>query len=1083
MLCPELSAMYLLCAWLAVIQFIHCSAFNMAVKHATVIPDPARDDNSYFGYTLEFRKYEASQPRLIVGAPRGTYYRNITRTGLVYECSVDANDTCYVRELETIGDVSRRDIKENTWIGGTIAVQDETEGNVVICGFRVKTKSHLMPGMCHFLKNKGEFERLKPVQNYFSYVEGQKPESVFIHAISQAGFSAHFVPGKNQLLVGAPGTFYWGGELIVYHQTEKRFGSSLVRDFGSPSANNMSAISETYSYAGYAVASGRFHDNRNIISYIVGAPRALRSTCTGHVLIMNTNINNSWKLAMKLQGQQMGEYFGSSLLATDINSDGRDDLIVGAPLYTYKPSDKSYTGYDEGRIYVYVNNKKGILEHLETDEPIMGSIFPGARFGSSLTDVGDINRDGFKDIAVGAPYEDGKGAIYIYHGSFNGLEKKCSQKILAKDISLDLIGFGISITRGLDIDKNSFNDIAVGSYASGHVVIIRSHPIIEFHATIDSSMDQLSINTQKFNISACLRYTTNADTDILQTLEATMRLRVDPSHGRATFQVLSSKRSSQGRQTQLQRNINDCWQLTVILKENNTQVVQPIEIIMTFGLLHDARENKDFCSHCPITDPSKPSSVSRKIPFANGCKDIIVCRSDLKISATFVNTEEPFTIGSAQNITLRVEVTNSGDPAYLTRLHFTVPKETRLNRIPQTCYKQDAASDYSDTNQEILVCNLGNPLYGSSYPAKQKNTVNFDIDMKMVNIDTRELIFNMSANTASQELNNDDNVLILLLPLQLAADITITGRAIKEQIFVTNTENKQLDVFHMYEVTNFGPSRVEQVDMEFRIPVAVHQDSKDIIFSHLFEPSVVLKDQQFPCVVNGTFLPNVDEWMTEDNTLSQGSHEGDTDIDETLRVSRRRRRSILDYEKWQVDRTKTPDVPANRTMFVNCTGGDSSSLCLLVRCHAGPLIIPADTAYVNIKMNVKLNVLELLMKGKDMIKLTSVGRVSISNGEKYINLPYNRPNVANVHTNFLGQVTGEEVSSWILPLSVAAGILLLMILTTTLLKAGFFRRSDKEKLEALRNSAAKEDFGVTDDHVDCADDIALHQNDTDDTED
>lgn len=72
---------------------------------------------------------------------------------------------------------------------------------------------------------------------------------------------------------------------------------------------------------------------------------------------MNTHSNNSWKLAMKLHGQQMGEYFGSSLLATDINGDGKDDLIVGAPMYTYNRSD-SYVGFDEGRIYVYINNKK-----------------------------------------------------------------------------------------------------------------------------------------------------------------------------------------------------------------------------------------------------------------------------------------------------------------------------------------------------------------------------------------------------------------------------------------------------------------------------------------------------------------------------------------------------------------------------------------------------------------------------------------------------------------------------------------------------------------------------------------------------
>lgn len=58
----------------------------------------------------------------------------------------------------------------------------------------------------------------------------------------------------------------------------------------------------------------------------------------------------------------MGEYFGSSLLATDINDDNLDDLIVGAPIFTNKRSSVTHTGFDEGRIYVYVNKKVPLLD-------------------------------------------------------------------------------------------------------------------------------------------------------------------------------------------------------------------------------------------------------------------------------------------------------------------------------------------------------------------------------------------------------------------------------------------------------------------------------------------------------------------------------------------------------------------------------------------------------------------------------------------------------------------------------------------------------------------------------------------------
>ena len=42
-------------------------------------------------------------------------------------------------------------------------------------------------------------------------------------------------------------------------------------------------------------------------------------------------------------GRQCGEYFGSSLAAVDVNGDGVDELIIGAPLYSSKPAITSKT--------------------------------------------------------------------------------------------------------------------------------------------------------------------------------------------------------------------------------------------------------------------------------------------------------------------------------------------------------------------------------------------------------------------------------------------------------------------------------------------------------------------------------------------------------------------------------------------------------------------------------------------------------------------------------------------------------------------------------------------------------------------
>ena len=59
-----------------------------------------------------------------------------------------------------------------------------------------------------------------------------------------------------------------------------------------------------------------------------------------------------------LTGTQVGAYFGYSLAVLDINGDGNDDIVIGAPLHTDLA--KSSTLYETGRIYIVYQNDQVI---------------------------------------------------------------------------------------------------------------------------------------------------------------------------------------------------------------------------------------------------------------------------------------------------------------------------------------------------------------------------------------------------------------------------------------------------------------------------------------------------------------------------------------------------------------------------------------------------------------------------------------------------------------------------------------------------------------------------------------------------
>ena len=135
-----------------------------------------------------------------------------------------------------------------------------------------------------------------------------------------------------------------------------------------------------------------------------------------------------------------------------------------------------------------------------------------SRFGMALAYLGDIDHDGFGDFAVGAPYAgiEGRGAVYIYQGSRNGLLEKYSQVIYASELEGRVRTFGFSIGGGLDLDGNLYPDMVVGAYESNQAMFFRSRPVIqinETYVTLGSSTKFVFLDDRSCTLSGGTRVT------------------------------------------------------------------------------------------------------------------------------------------------------------------------------------------------------------------------------------------------------------------------------------------------------------------------------------------------------------------------------------------------------------------------------------------------------------------------------------------------------------------------------------------------------------------------------------------------
>ncbi|XP_046565305.1 integrin alpha-3-like [Haliotis rubra] len=1038
-----------------------CSGYNFDVVHARVLHGP---EKSMFGYASAFKRTQSGY-KIIVGAPKDN------STGATHECDVTEPFSCVKMHF-------RKEIKEapsGAWyvdneMYGSVIVQ--TNDSTTVCAPRFNDLRYegrgaaFLIGRCvndNVNMRSAEFYPLD-TKTYFKEIslDSGISKNVLWNGMGQAGMSGDAM-ADGGVLIGVPGFKEWrGGVVLLKKEGDIVRRLELEMRFRIPE----------YSYLGYSVVTGKLCGQKDTC-FAAGAPRA------EIVHVVNyTSSNNLLALVKSLRGEQAGAYFGASLCTVDVNGDDFDDLLVGAPYFTDSNdgSDHKKKIYmDEGRVFVYLNLLNDNRQRVLTQSSVLkGKNEHGARFGTSISNLGDINGDGYADVAVGAPYEDeGRGAVYIYHGGEGGVNAEAMQRIGGRDINdtETVTSFGWSISKPADVDRNGYPDIAVGAYLSDSAVILRTRPIVDLHANVttdpqliikDRSNCPAGTNTDRcFLLRICFHYT---GVSLPSSLIFDYVLSVDTYKGNGQKRILMN--STQGYVDSISDVITAnsqtgaCREFQAI-SVNDRADKDPFTVVRveaTYQLPQPADPNSDIQ---PVTNKSRPDKLIKDVAFQLECGEDNQCWSDLVVDleASIDNADgaviredinKDVVINATNGLVLNVAVRNDMETAFATVVYVTwsgtVSMQTTesSSQQPVVC---DGDAEEIGVFRNRLKCDVLLPVYSKEMFAFQ---VFFTADD--IRTDMSPLEFNVFVQTGSNETTPDDNKANLTTRVWIDAQTGIIGKSDPDQVLVRmdKLDKTKVTIGHKYVIKNAGPSFLPYTRVSVNLPYFNQKkealvEAADIRILH--EDGTSVGCQRY---IKSKGIAQSSTTSTTSTTTSTEPVETTTAFLPVLPPSKLKER-------------KTRDIAKN-ILDMDC----ADFKCVEYTCPLHHLS-PGSSAIVNITVWIPGSNLPFYDRVDFLRYYTEATVIQPDHPLLY---PWGQAVETKIMTPIYPENPPGKVNIWIIIGSVLAAIVILIIIFIVLWKCGFFKREKKGKVQkwkresgyygrnqsrAPRNSKAPED--------------------------